>query len=118
MKLITKNFRLNALANQFSAAIFDLIRQQSNGDWFTVDADGQEIHVEVIGGVSGIRELVDVCFLSALKDMGPQWEGVAIQCLAQCMDNGELSERGIGIWTSMQADMGESVAKRGGAFHA
>lgn len=118
MKLITKNFRLNALANLFSTAIFDLIRQQNGGDWFTVNADGQDIHVEVIGGVRGIRELVDACFLEALKDIGPQWEGIAIKWLSQCVVGGELSERGIELWTSMRADMGDSVARRGGTFHA
>lgn len=118
MKLITKNFRLNALANQFSTAIFDLIRQKNGGDWFTVNADGQDIHVEIIGGVRGIRELVDACFLAALKDIGPQWEGIAIKWLSQCVVDGELSERGIELWTSMRADMGDSVARRGGTFHA
>ncbi|MHA6305682.1 hypothetical protein ACX3SV_01010 [Hafnia paralvei] len=118
MKLITKNFRLNALANLFSTAIFDLIRQQNGGDWFTVNADGQDIHVEVIGGVRGIRELVDACFLAALKDIGPQWEGIAIKWLSQCVIDGELSERGSELWTSMRADMSDSVAKRGGTFHA
>ncbi|TBL63883.1 hypothetical protein [Hafnia paralvei] len=118
MKLITKNFRLNALVNQFSTAIFELIRQQNGGDWFIVNADGQEIRVEVIGGVSGIRDLVDACFLAALKDIGSQWEGIAIKWLSQCVVDGELSERGIELWTSMRADMGDSVARRGGTFHA
>lgn len=76
------------------------------------------IHVEVIGGVRGIRELVDACFLEALKDIGPQWEGIAIKWLSQCVVDGELSERGIELWTSMRADMGDSVARRGGTFHA
>ncbi|WP_269933927.1 hypothetical protein [Serratia liquefaciens] len=118
MKPFTKNFRLNALANQFSTAIFNLIRQQNGGDWFTVDADGTEIHVAVIGGVSGMRELVDASFLAALKDIAPQWESVAIKWLAQCVVDGELTERGVELWTSMRADMGDSVAKRGGKFHA
>jgi len=118
MKLFTRNFRLNALANQFSATILNTLRQQNGGDWFTVDADGLEIHVAVIGGVGGMRELVDAGFLNPLKGETPQWERVAIQWLSMCVVDGQLTERGRELWESMRADMGDSVARHGGAFNA
>lgn len=118
MKLITRNFRLNALANQFSAAVYHQVCQENNGEWFPIDACGKTIHVAIIGGVDGIRELVDACFLPALKDAAPNWEEVGIRWLSLCVENDYLTEKGRELWASMCADMGESAAKRGGMFHA
>lgn len=47
MKIITKNFRLNALANQYSAAIYDHVKQQNGGDFFMVDVP---LRIEIAGG--------------------------------------------------------------------
>lgn len=113
MKIITKNFRLNALANQYSAAIYDHVKQQNGGNFFMVDAGEFALRIEIAGGVSGVRGLVDAYFLEALKLNYPQWEKVAIKLLTKCLDGNNLTQDGCEIWESMTSDMGSTVA--GGA---
>ncbi len=113
MKIITKNFRLNALANQYSAAIYDHVKQQNGGDFFMVDAGEFPLRIEIAGGVSGVRGLVDAYFLDALKLNYSRWEKVAIELLTKCMDGNNLTQRGREIWENMGSDMGSTVA--GGA---
>lgn len=69
--MITKNFRLNALANQYAAALYDHITATNGGDYFMIDANGESVRVEVIGGIKGIRDLVDGYALEALKEHYP-----------------------------------------------
>ncbi|RXA97246.1 hypothetical protein [Yersinia sp. 2105 StPb PI] len=111
--MITKNFRLNALANQYSAAIYDHVKQQNGGDFFTIDAGEFPLRIEIVGGVSGVRGLVDAYYLEALKLNYSQWEKVAIELLTKCIDGNNLTQDGREIWQSMGSDMGSTVA--GGA---
>ncbi|UIN02492.1 hypothetical protein [Yersinia ruckeri] len=111
--MITKNFRLNALANQYSTAIYDHVKQQNGGDFFMVDAGEFPLRIEIAGGVSGVRGLVDAYCLEALKLNYPQWEKVAIELLTKCMDGNNLTQCGCEIWESIGSDMGSTVA--GGA---
>lgn len=113
MKIITKNFRLNALANQYSAAIYDHVKQQNGGDFFMVDAGEFPLRIEIAGGVSGVRGLVDAYCLEALKLNYLQWEKMAIELLSKCLDGNNLTQDGREIWKSMTSDMGSTVA--GGA---
>ncbi|MFU1377350.1 hypothetical protein ACM2UU_15570 [Escherichia coli] len=41
--MITKNFRLNALANKYASALYNHITSTSGGDYFMVDADGEAV---------------------------------------------------------------------------
>ncbi|AHM72969.2 hypothetical protein [Yersinia hibernica] len=111
--MITKNFRLNALANQYSAAIYDYVKQQNGGDFFMVDTGSFPLRIEIAGGVSGVRGLIDAYCLEALKLNYPQWEKVAIELLTKCLDGNNLTQDGREIWESMTSDMGSTVA--GGA---
>lgn len=114
MKIITKNFRLNALANQYSAAIYDHVKQQNGGDFFMVDAGEFPLRIEIAGGVSGVRALVDAYYLEALKLYLLQWEKIAIEMLTKCLkENNSVTDAGIKIWESMGSDIGYTVA--GGA---
>ncbi|AUU27573.1 hypothetical protein RVN05_00580 [Salmonella enterica subsp. enterica serovar Thompson] len=107
--MITKNFRLNALANQYAAALYDHIKTTSGGDYFMIDADGEPVRVEIAGGVNGVRDLVDGYALEALKEHYPQWESVGIGLLEKCVNAGGLTDTGREIWQSMTADMGATV---------
>ena len=107
--MITKNFRLNALANQYAAALYDHIKTTSVGDYFMIDADGEPVRVEIAGGVNGVRDLVDGYALEALKEHYPQWESVGIGLLEKCVNAGGLTDTGREIWQSMTADMGATV---------
>jgi len=118
MTLITKNFRLNALANQYAAAVYDVVKQQSGGDFFTLDTGKGSIKVEIIGGISGVRDLVDAYYLEALKLNYPQWEALAVQLLQKCLDGDGLTAHGQEFWQSMIADMASSLAGKGGRFNA
>ena len=73
--MITKNFRLNALANQYAAALYDHITATSGGAYFMVDAGGQSVRVDVTGGVKGVRDLIDGYALEPLRESFKQWEG-------------------------------------------
>lgn len=115
MKLITKNFRLNALANQYSAAVYDHVTQQSGGDFFIVDSGGIPLRIDIVGGVSGVRGLVDAYYLEALKLNYPAWERLAIEVLTNCLkENNAVTDVGIKIWQNMGSDMGSTVAGNGG----
>lgn len=107
--MITKNFRLNALANQYAAALYDHIKTTSGGDYFMIDADGEPVRVEIAGGVNGVRDLVDGYALEALKEHYPQWESVGIGLLEKCVNAGGLTDSGREIWQSMTTDMGATV---------
>ena len=96
--MITKNFRLNALANKYASALYNHITSTSGGDYFMVDADGLAVRVEIVNGVKGVRSLIDSYTLAAMKVFYPQWTDVRRE-----------------IWQSMINDMGATVA---GANHA
>ncbi len=66
--MITKNFRLNALANQFAAALYDHVSAASNAEHFMIDVDSMPVRVELVGGIKGMRDLVDGYALEALKE--------------------------------------------------
>ncbi|AUU92137.1 hypothetical protein ACP3S7_30090 [Phytobacter ursingii] len=110
MALITHNFRLNALANQYASALYNHISATSIGDSFMVDAGGQAIQVNIVGGIKGVRDLVDGYALEALKDNYPLWEEIGIQLLSRCISGNELTQAGLEIWQSMVNDMGDTVA--------
>ncbi|WP_191185487.1 hypothetical protein [Enterobacter sichuanensis] len=116
--MITKNFRLNALANQYAAALYDHIKTTSGGDYFMIDADGEPVRVEIAGGAKGVRDLIDGYALEALKEHYPQWESVAINLMSRCVTAGGLTEHGREIWQSMVNDMGATVADNRGGKNA
>lgn len=118
MTLITKNFRVNALANQYSAAIYNHVRQLNGGDWFPMEISGQRIEVAIVDGSAGIRLLVDSYLLEALKQEYPRWEALAVNLLTLCIEGSGLSERGESIWQSMINDMSTSLSKDEVSFHA
>lgn len=107
--MITKNFKLNALANQFSAAVYDHITTTHGGDYFMINANGVMVHVDIIGGAKGVRDLIDGYVLEALKEAYPQWESVAIALLRKCVTGTTLTEHGREIWESVVSDMGATV---------
>lgn len=113
--MITKNFRLNALANQYAAALYNHITAINGGNYFMVDAAGQQIRVELVGGVSGTHQLIGGYALEALKETYPQWESIGITMLEKCVNAGGLTDTGREIWQSMVDDMGATVA---GGNHA
>lgn len=110
--MITKNFRLNALANQYAAALYNLITATSSGDYFMIDAGGESVRVNILGGVKGMRDLVDGYALEAIKEHYPaaQWESIGIAYLSRCVDAGGLTDAGLEAWGNMTADMGATVA--------
>jgi hypothetical protein len=116
--MITKNFRLNALANQYAAVLYDHITSTSNGDYFMIDAGGEPVRVEIAGGVKGVRDLIDGYALEALKEHYPQWEAVGIELLSRCITAAGLTGRGREIWQSMVNDMGATVAGNQGGKNA
>ncbi|MBA0171226.1 hypothetical protein [Pectobacterium versatile] len=111
--MITKNFRVNALANQYAAALYDAVRRQSGGDFFTIDAAGRAVQVNIVGGTQGIRQLVDSYLLEALQQEYRQWEDVAAATLSACMEGSILTTQGRQVWKSMIGDMGATVAQGG-----
>ncbi|HCM9545719.1 TPA: hypothetical protein N5O22_002815 [Enterobacter hormaechei subsp. xiangfangensis] len=116
--MITKNFRLNALANQYAAALYNHITATNGGEWFTVDAAGTTVHVEIIGGIKGVRQLVDAGFLQAANEDGKGWERVAIYALSKCVNGTQLTADGLELWQSMVRDMGDVAASHMGGNHA
>lgn len=80
-----------------------------------VDAAGQQIRVEIVNGVKGVRSLIDSYTLAAMKVSYPQWETVGIEILDRCVTNDGLTDVGREIWQSMVKDMGATVA---GGNHA
>lgn len=107
--MITKNFRLNALANQYAVALYGHITTTSCGEYFTVDVGGEPVRVNILGGVKGVRDLIDGYALEALKESYPQWENVGIALLNRCVTADGLTAHGREIWQSMVNDMGATV---------
>lgn len=100
--MITKNFRLNALANQYSAALYNHITATSGGDYFMIDAGGESVRVNILGGVKGMRDLVDGYALEAIKEhyQAAQWEAaklaagvLGIDSRAEEQDEAKASQR-------------------------
>ena len=113
--MITKNFRLNALANKYASALYNHITSTSGGDYFMVHADDKAVRVEIVNGVKGVRSLIDSYTLAAMKVSYPQWETVGVELLERCVTNDGLTDVGREIWQSMVKDMGATVA---GGNHA
>lgn len=111
MALITHNFRLNALANQYATALYSHISSTSTADCFMVNAGGQAIQVNIVGGIKGVRDLIDGYALEALKGKYPNWEEIGIQVLNRCVSANKLTKTGLEIWQSMVNDMGGTVAQ-------
>lgn len=111
LKLITKNFRLNALANSYSAAIYDHICQENGGPTFTINVNSSPIKVEIVDGVAGLRQLVDEFYLNALKKNYQGWEAMGLVLMSKCLNGTVLTQSGLEIWQSMVNDMGDSVAE-------
>ncbi|MFM7947866.1 hypothetical protein [Hafnia paralvei] len=107
--MITKNFKLNALANQFSTAVYDHVTTTNGGDNFMINAAGVMVRVDIIGGAKGVRDLIDGFVLEALKEAYPQWESIAIALLRKCVNSAGLTEHGREIWESVVGDMGATV---------
>ena len=110
--MITKNFRLNALANQFAAALYDHVSTTSYAEYFMIDVGGISIRVELVGGIKGMRDLIDGYVLEALKENyhPTEWENIGIALLSRCVKGKKLTDTGRDIWESMTNDMGETVA--------
>lgn len=109
--MITKNFQLNSLANQFAAAVYDSVRQQNGGGWFPMNVGGNRIEVAITDGVKSIRELVDSYALEVMRGnyLPHQWESIGIQYLKRCVDADGLTDAGRQAWANMIADMGETL---------
>ncbi|EPP7629105.1 hypothetical protein ACUVB7_003276 [Providencia rettgeri] len=111
--MITKNFKVNSLANNYAAAIYHDVTTHNGGDWFPMNIGNKAIEVAIIDGVKGIRMLVDSYLLEALKQAYPTWEAVAISLIEQCVINGDITGYGREVWQSMINDMGDSLADKG-----
>ncbi|MBU9819963.1 hypothetical protein J1782_08685 [Rahnella sp. BCC 1045] len=111
MKLITKNFRLNALANTYSAALYDHICKENGSPVFTINTAGSPVQVNIVDGVSGLRDLVDEFYLNALKKNYQGWEAMGLALMSKCLNGTELTQSGLQIWQSMVNDMGDSLAE-------
>ncbi|CBJ81132.1 hypothetical protein XBJ2_1060002 [Xenorhabdus bovienii str. Jollieti] len=111
--MITKNFRLNALANAYAAAIYHDVTARNGGDHFAMRVGKTEISVAIVDGIKGIRELVDSYALEALQQNYPAWEVIAINLMEKCVINDCLTGHGRKIWQSMINDMGTCWQLRG-----
>lgn len=116
--MITKNFRLNALANQYAANLYDTVRQSTSRDVFMLDAGGEPVHVQILDGVKGMRDLIDGYLLEALKISYPQWESVGVALLERCVNSDGITPYGLSIWESIKGDMTATVAMNGGLDNA
>ncbi|MFV8992772.1 hypothetical protein ABQ381_22330 [Serratia fonticola] len=105
MKLITNNPRLNALANQYAVAVHRHVMQQNKGGQFDFGMNGQASYVAIMGGVPGIRDLVDSYLLGALKLNCPQLDLLVIQMISKCLDDDNLTPRGLAVWQFIKKDM-------------
>ncbi|MFV8870211.1 hypothetical protein [Serratia fonticola] len=105
MKLITNSPRLNALANQYAVAVHRHVMQQNKGGKFDFGMDGQASYVAIMGGVSGIRDLVDSYLLVALRLNCPQLDLLVIQMISKCLDNDNLTPRGLVVWQCIKKEM-------------
>lgn len=111
--MITKNFKVNSLANSYASAIYHDVTTRNGGDWFSMKVGNKVIEVAIIDGVKGIRELVNSYLLEALQQEFTSWEFVAVNILEKCVKCGEMTEYGREIWQSMINDMGDSLADNG-----
>jgi hypothetical protein len=104
MALITKNFRLNSLANQYAAVLYDQLTTTNGREHFVIETT-PPIEVQIVGEVKGVRDLVDSYFLEALQQNYRLWEDAAIRLLEKCVTEQGLTAYGAKIWQSMVADM-------------
>ncbi|AMG66547.1 hypothetical protein [Providencia stuartii] len=111
--MITKNFKVNSLANSYAAAIYHDVTTRNGGDWFSMNVGNKTINVAIIDGVKGIRMLVDSYLLEALKEQYPSWEFTAANVLEKCVINGYISGYGREIWQGMINDMSDTLADKG-----
>lgn len=110
MKVLTKNFRLNALAITYAAELYQHVKAESGGDYFYTAVNGKPLKVEIIGGIAGMRQLIDSYCLEALKVNYQGWEAIGLTTLGKCLsDGGSLTPTGISFWESMVSDMGATV---------
>lgn len=116
MKVLTKNFRLNALANSYAAALYQHVKAENGGDYFYTAVHSEPLKVEIIAGIAGMRQLVDSYCLEALKDNFQGWEAIALATLGKFLDGGgSLTPKGISFWQSMVSDMGATMEGNGNA---
>lgn len=111
--MITKNFKVNSLANSYATAIYHDVTTRNGGDWFPMKVGNKAIEVAITDGVKGIRMLVDSYLLEALKQTYPLWEAVAISLIEQCVINGYITGYGREVWQGMINDMGNTLADKG-----
>lgn len=115
MKIATKNFQLNSLANQYAASVLEHVRSKNKGDWFEVPAGHSTLRIEIIDGVKGVRQLIDGYLLEALEQNLDKWERFGIAILKKCLKNKSgLTSYGIEIWESMGNDIGSTYAGKEG----
>ncbi|WP_324030656.1 hypothetical protein GC087_17235 [Pantoea sp. JZ2] len=108
--MLTKNYRLNALANSYATALYHHVKAQNGGDHFYTMAHDEPLRVDIIGGIVGMRQLIDSYFLEALKVNYRGWEAIGLATLGKCLsDEGSLTPKGISFWESMVSDMGATV---------
>lgn len=118
MKVLTKNFRLNALANSYAAALYHHVKAENGGDYFYTTVHGKPLKVNIISGIAGMRQLVDGYCLEAIKDNYQSWEALGLATLGKCLDErGSLTPIGISFWESMVSDMGATVEGNGNALY-
>jgi len=110
MKMMTKNFPLNALANSYAAALYHHVKAENGGDYFYTAVHGKPLKVNIVGGIAGMRQLIDGYFLKALKDNYQGWEAFGLATLSKLLDGGgSLTPKGISFWQSMVSDMGATM---------
>ena len=61
----------------------------------------------------GIRDLVDSYLLDALKLNCPQLDLLIIQMISKCLDDGNLTQRGLAVWQCIKKDMYATVLGNG-----
>lgn len=110
MKMMTKNSPLNALANSYAAALYHHVKAENGGDYFYTAVHGEPLKVNIVGGIAGMRQLIDGYFLEVLKDNYQGWEALGLATLGKCLgERGSLTPKGISFWESMVSDMGATV---------
>ncbi len=112
-KRYTKNKQLSALADRLALAIYTHNRQENGRDMVPINAGGQRILMEIIGGVDGVRQLVDAYFLEAMEQNFHAWEPAAAKMITLCLNGYRLNSNGKEIWQSMLNDMGDAAANQG-----
>ncbi|WMT16026.1 hypothetical protein [Serratia fonticola] len=89
--------------------------QQNKGGQFDFGMDGQASYVAIMDGVPGIRDVVDYYLLGALKLNCPQLDLLVIQMISKCLDDDNLTPRGLAVWQCIKKDMYAAVLGNGGA---